>query len=106
MNDQDRDLILAYAAGQLSGADAEAASARIASDPELAAEFADQELAMSSLSSIPAVSMTASERAGLRSNLITQLNLDDKWRREILKRKGASEKAQKVSGIMAESEGE
>ena len=76
MNDQDRDLILAYAAGQLSAADAEAASARIASDPELAAEFADQELAMSSLSSIPAVSMTASERAGLRSNLTTQLNLE------------------------------
>jgi len=38
--------------------------------------------------------------------MITQLNLDDKWRREILKRKGAGEKAQKVSGIMAESEGE
>ena len=38
--------------------------------------------------------------------MITQLNLDDKWRRETLKRKGAGEKAQKVSGIMAESEGE
>jgi len=38
--------------------------------------------------------------------MITQLNLDDKWRRETLKRKGAGEKAQKVSGIVAESEGE
>jgi len=38
--------------------------------------------------------------------MITQLNLDDKWRRETLKRKGAGEKAQKVSGIVAQSEGE
>lgn len=76
MNDQDRDLILAYASGQLSGADADAASARIASEPELAAELADQELAMSALSSIPAATMTATERAGLRSNLTTQLNLE------------------------------
>ena len=38
--------------------------------------------------------------------MITQLNLDDKWRREKLKRKGAGEKAGKVSGIVAESEGE
>jgi large subunit ribosomal protein L24 len=37
--------------------------------------------------------------------MITQLNLDDKWRREILKRKGAGEKAEKVSEITAESEG-
>ncbi len=29
--------------------------------------------------------------------MITQLNLDDKWRREILKRKGAGEKVEKPS---------
>ena len=76
MNNQDRDLILAYAAGQLSGADAEAASARIASDPELAAELASQQLAMSSLSSMPSVAMTSAERTGLRSHLINELNLE------------------------------
>lgn len=76
MNDQDRDLILAFVAGQLSGADAGAASTRIASDPELAAELATQELAISSLSSMPAVALTPSERNGLRSHLITQLNLE------------------------------
>ncbi len=37
--------------------------------------------------------------------MITQLNLDDKWRRDTLKRKGAGEKAEKVSEIVAESEG-
>jgi len=75
MNDQDRDLILALAAGQLSKADAEAASARIASDPELVAELMGQELAISSLSTVPAMALTASERDELRSNLIAQLNL-------------------------------
>jgi large subunit ribosomal protein L24 len=38
--------------------------------------------------------------------MLTQLNLDDKWRRETLKRKGAGERVQKASGIVAESEGE
>ena len=40
MNDQDRDLILALAAGQLAGAEAESAATRIASDPELSRELA------------------------------------------------------------------
>lgn len=75
MNDQDRDLILAFASGQLSAADAEAASVHIASDPDLAAELAAQELAISSLSTVPAVALTSSERDELRSNLIAQLNL-------------------------------
>jgi len=76
MNDQDRDLILAFASGQLSEADAEAAAARIASDPELATELETQQLAIASLSAVPAVAMTSSERELLRSNLVSQLNLE------------------------------
>ena len=37
--------------------------------------------------------------------MITQLNLDDKWRREALKRKGAGEKAEKVDETASKSEG-
>lgn len=76
MNHQDRDLILAFASGQLSEADAEAAAARIASDPELTEELEAQQLAMTSLSALPAAAMTSSERDLLRSNLISQLNLE------------------------------
>lgn len=37
--------------------------------------------------------------------MITQLNLDDKWRREVLKRKGAGEKAEKAGETSSKSEG-
>ena len=76
MNDQDRDLILALAAGQLSEADAAAASARIATNPELAQALADQELALASLSTVPEVALTSAERQEMRSGLIVQLNLE------------------------------
>lgn len=76
MNDQDRDLILDLAAGQLSEAEAAEASARIASDPELAQAYAAQELAIASLSSLPAVEMSTTEREELRTGLITGLNLE------------------------------
>ena len=37
--------------------------------------------------------------------MITQLNLDDKWRREILKRKGVGEKAEEVGEAPSKSGG-
>ena len=37
--------------------------------------------------------------------MITHLNLDDKWRREALKRKGATEKIEKTSEPASKSEG-
>ena len=37
--------------------------------------------------------------------LITQLNLDDKWRRETLKRKGTSERVEKTGETASKSEG-
>jgi len=37
--------------------------------------------------------------------MITQLNLDDKWRRETLKRKGTSKKTEKVSETASKTEG-
>lgn len=77
MNDHDRDLILALVADDLSDEDAEIARARIASDPHLAAELADQVAAQASLAALPDVTMTSSERRQLRSALIAALNLDE-----------------------------
>ena len=37
--------------------------------------------------------------------MITQLNLDDKWRREALKRKGTNKKTEKVSETASKAEG-
>ena len=37
--------------------------------------------------------------------MITQLNLDDKWRREKLKRKGVAKRAEEVSEIKSKPEG-
>lgn len=76
MNDQDRDLILAVAAGELGEAEAAAAMARISADPELAEELAAQRAAMDALGAVPPVAMTGTERADLRSGLMDQLNLD------------------------------
>lgn len=76
MNDQDRDLILAVAAGDLGEAEAAAAMARISADPELAEELAAQRAAMDALGTVPPVAMTGTERAELRSGLMDQLSLD------------------------------
>ena len=105
MNDQDRDLILALAAGQLSEADAAAASARIAADPELAQAFADQELALASLSTVPEVALTSAERQEMRSSLIAQLNLETAPAAAAATSTGASSRAlrwwQPVVGLAA-----
>lgn len=77
MNDHDLDLILDLAEGRLTGADAEAALARIAADPELADELALQRIAVEALSDVPDVAMTARERTELRSRLRNQLDLVD-----------------------------
>lgn len=76
MNDQHRDLIIALTEGSLSEQDAAAASARIAADPELAAEYEIQKTISASFSSVEPVAMTAEERATIRSSLIDQLNLN------------------------------
>lgn len=76
MNDQDRDLILALAAGTLSDADATSAHARISAEPELARELEIQQAVQRELTSITPVALSADERSELRSNLITSLNLE------------------------------
>ncbi|MDJ0791095.1 MAG: hypothetical protein QNJ71_04275 [Acidimicrobiia bacterium] len=76
MNDQDRDLIMALAAGQLEEADAAEAMTRIEANPELAAEYAAQVAALDALSAVPPVSLTASERSQLRTELMSQLRLE------------------------------
>jgi hypothetical protein len=78
MNDQDRDLILALAEGRLSSDEAATATARIAADPDLAAELNAQRTALEALGASPPVVMTTDERTSLRSGLVTQLNLDDR----------------------------
>lgn len=77
MNEHDRDLILGLTDGSLTGDAAESARARIAADPELASELAAQQAIRSGLTSLPEVTLTETERSGLRSALRTQLNLDD-----------------------------
>jgi hypothetical protein len=76
MNDHDRDLILALAAGELDDQDAEAARARIDADPELAAALDEQMAVRSHLMQSGASAMTPSERAEIRRNLIAELHLD------------------------------
>ena len=78
MNDQDRDLIMALAAGQLEEADAAKAMTHIAANPELADEYAAQVAALDALAAVPPVSLTASERSQLRTELMSQLRLDSK----------------------------
>ncbi len=75
MNDTDRDLIAALAEGRLTGVAADDVLARIESDPDLAAEYADQVAALSFLQSAGDVSMTTSERSTLHANLTEQLGL-------------------------------
>ena len=75
MNDQDRDLIAALAEGSLGTEAAEAATARIESDPELTAEYADQVAALEFLTSSASPRMTAAERTTLHANLTEQLGL-------------------------------
>jgi hypothetical protein len=75
MNDMDRDLIIALAQGTLSTTAAEEATARIEADPELAAEYAEQVVALQFLQSAPPPLMTGAERSTLRTNLATQLGL-------------------------------
>ena len=77
MNDRDRDLIIALIEGSLSEQDAGAASARIASDPELAAEYEIQRSIHEALSDVEPVAMTVAERSTLRSNLVEQLHLEE-----------------------------
>jgi hypothetical protein len=76
MNDTDLDIILGIAGYQLTGQEKRDALERIASDPELSAELASQVAALEGLKTIRAVSMTAAERASLRSNLRERLHLD------------------------------
>ncbi|MCL1600079.1 MAG: hypothetical protein M3112_00920 [Actinomycetia bacterium] len=75
MNDKDRDLIIALAQGNLSATAAGEAAARIEADPELAAEYAEQVVALEFLQSAPPPVMNAAERSTLRMNLTTQLGL-------------------------------
>lgn len=77
MNDQNRDLIIALIEGSLSEQDAAAASARIAADPDLTAEYEIQKTISASLSSVEPIAMTAEERTNLRGSLISQLNLEE-----------------------------
>lgn len=77
MNDQDRDLILDLLGGRLGTEQAEAAAARVASDPVLAAEFATQAAVHETLSSAEPASMTATERTSLRAALTEQLHIGD-----------------------------
>ncbi len=75
MNDQDRDLIAALAEGRLGTEAAEAAIARVESDPELTSEYASQVSAIEFLTSSAVPSMTSSERTTLHANLTEQLGL-------------------------------
>jgi len=75
MNDRDRDLIIALAQGNLSTTAAEEATARIEADPELAAEYTEQVVALQFLQSAPPPLMTGAERSALRTNLATHLGL-------------------------------
>lgn len=77
MNDQNLDLIIALIEGSLSEQDAAAASARIAADPELTAEYEIQKTISASLSSVEPIAMTAEERTNLRGSLTSQLNLEE-----------------------------
>jgi len=75
MNDQDRDLIAALAEGRLGTDAAEAAIARIESDPELSTEYASQVTALEFLASSATPRMTSTERTTLHANLTEQLGL-------------------------------
>ena len=76
MTEQERDLILGLAAGDLSSAEAAEARALIDANPDLARELAVQTEIREALASLPEVSMTAAERADLRSHLRGALSLD------------------------------
>ncbi|GMR02839.1 MAG: hypothetical protein BMS9Abin20_1190 [Acidimicrobiia bacterium] len=76
MNDSDIEIILALAQGRLSGQAEQDALSRIEADPELANELVIQMAAIESLQSVSTPTMTAEERATLRSNLIEQLHLE------------------------------
>jgi hypothetical protein len=75
MNDQDRDLIAALAQGQLSAPVAADAVAHIETDPELAAEYAGQVIALQFLQSATPPVMTQTERSKLHTNLTEKLGL-------------------------------
>lgn len=75
MNDHDRDLILELIEGHLSERDASAALSRVASDPEFAAEYHAQIAVRDTLAGLDPVTMTATERQGLRASLTKQLNI-------------------------------
>jgi len=75
MTDTDLDIILAIADGRLTGQAKSDALARIASDPGLGAELAEQIAAMEDLKALEPATMTSAERTALRSALVEQLNL-------------------------------
>lgn len=77
MNEHDRDLILGLTDGSLPADEAAEARARIAADPDLAAELAAQEAVRSDLVGLPALTLTETERSSLRSSLREQLHLDE-----------------------------
>ena len=76
MNERDIDLILALAENRLPAAEVAAAEARIAGNPELAAELATQRAAIAAIVAAPPVSLTAAERTDLHQTLRTELNLE------------------------------
>ncbi len=77
MNDHERDLILALTDGSLDDEEAQRAMARVAGDPELAAELSRQRSVAAMLAAVPETPLTADERARLRGALIDQLHLTD-----------------------------
>jgi hypothetical protein len=76
MNDHDRDIILALAAGTLDDEASAVARSRIASDPELTAAFEEQMVARVNLRALEPVAMTGTERDRMRRDLVTALHLD------------------------------
>lgn len=75
MTDRDIALIIDLVEDRLSQADAEAALARVTTEPELGAEYRRQLELKRHLGASPAAAMTATERSTLRESLTAQLNI-------------------------------
>jgi hypothetical protein len=77
MNDRDLDLILTLAGGGLPPEEASAAEARLAADPDLAADLAAQRMAIAAVQAAAAVELSDGERSRLRAVLREQLQLEE-----------------------------
>ncbi|RPI23295.1 MAG: hypothetical protein EHM57_04190, partial [Actinobacteria bacterium] len=75
MNDRDLDLILDYVEHRVSPQEAAALEARLAVEPELAAEVAAQRTAITFVRAAGAVAMTGAERARMHAALLSDLHL-------------------------------